>query len=255
MGSEGSDSKGSAAERNRRPLFHRTAEALTVLIESMEPGAYLPSEPALANNLGVSRATLREAMQSFEERGLVVRRQGVGTYVTGSPKVIEAGLEVLQSIETLAAQSDIRVEVKDLSIVEKEPTAGERKLFDLGREDRLLEIQRVMYAEGRPAAFLADVLPLSLIPPAALKEGFRGSVLDLLLRRGEPPLHHSRTEIAAVPAAGELAKRLRARPDEVLLCLRGRLYSEWGKLVDLSESYFLPGLIRFHVFRRVSTLP
>jgi DNA-binding GntR family transcriptional regulator len=82
-------------ETKRRPLYQRTAEALSEILESVEPGTYLPSEPKLARSLGVSRATLREAMRIFERRGMIVRRQGVGTYVTQLPHVIDTGIETL----------------------------------------------------------------------------------------------------------------------------------------------------------------
>ena len=65
--------------------YRRTAEALAELLDRSQPGEALPSEPKLAEQLGVSRATLRDAMRAFQERGLIVRRQGVGTYVGPKP--------------------------------------------------------------------------------------------------------------------------------------------------------------------------
>ena len=77
---------------------------LIEIISDADPGQRLPSEPALAEKLGVSRATLREAMRTFETQGLLRRRQGVGTFVVRPSQVIESGLEVLESIERLSAR-------------------------------------------------------------------------------------------------------------------------------------------------------
>jgi GntR family transcriptional regulator len=82
--------------------FKRLQSELAILIASLPPESRLPSEPDLSRRLGVSRATLREAMRSFEGRGLIRRRQGVGTFVIGEVPVIDSGLEVLESIEKLA---------------------------------------------------------------------------------------------------------------------------------------------------------
>jgi GntR family transcriptional regulator len=82
--------------------FQRLQADLAALIAKTKSGERLLSEPELAKQLGVSRATLREAMRTFEAQGLIHRRQGAGTFVVGRMSVIDAGLEVLESIETMA---------------------------------------------------------------------------------------------------------------------------------------------------------
>ena len=89
--------------------FQRLQADLAELIAKTEPGSRLPSEPDLAAELGVSRATLREAMRTFETQGLVRRRQGAGTFVVGQPPVIQGGLEVLESMLTLARRTNLNV--------------------------------------------------------------------------------------------------------------------------------------------------
>ena len=73
--------------------FQRLQVDLAALIERTPAGSRLISEPDLAKQLGVSRATLREAMRTFETQGLIRRRQGAGTFVVGKVPVIDAGLE------------------------------------------------------------------------------------------------------------------------------------------------------------------
>ena len=82
--------------------FQRLQADLATLISKTRDGDRLPSEPDLAKQLGVSRATLREAMRSFETQGLIRRRQGAGTFVVGQVPVIDAGLELLESLDTMA---------------------------------------------------------------------------------------------------------------------------------------------------------
>src|SRR5512137_171158 len=96
--------------------FRRTQADLAEIISSLPAESRLPSEPDLAQQLGVSRATLREAMRSFEGRGLIRRRQGVGTFVVAQVPVIESGLEVLESIETLARRTNLLVKMGELQV-------------------------------------------------------------------------------------------------------------------------------------------
>src|SRR5512144_139073 len=96
--------------------FQRLQADLAKLIAETPPGSRLMSEPDLAKQMGVSRATLREAMRTFETQGLIRRRQGSGTFVVGQMPVIEAGLELLESLETMANRLGLEVTVSDLHV-------------------------------------------------------------------------------------------------------------------------------------------
>jgi GntR family transcriptional regulator len=88
--------------------FQRLQADLAALIARSSAGQRLPSEPELAKQLGVSRATLREAMRSFETQGLIRRRQGSGTFVVGKMEVLDSGMEVLESLETMAKRLGLK---------------------------------------------------------------------------------------------------------------------------------------------------
>ena len=96
--------------------FQRLQVDLAALIERTPAGSRLISEPDLAKQLGVSRATLREAMRTFETKGLIRRRQGAGTFVVGKVPVIDAGLEVLESLDTMARRMNLAIAVSDLNL-------------------------------------------------------------------------------------------------------------------------------------------
>src|SRR5512142_2892406 len=96
--------------------FQRLQADLSSLIARTTAGDRLPSEPDLARTMGVSRATLREAMRTFEAQGLIRRRQGSGTFVVGQMPVIEAGLELLESLETMAERLGLEITVSDLHV-------------------------------------------------------------------------------------------------------------------------------------------
>jgi GntR family transcriptional regulator len=90
-----------------------------------------------------------------------------------------------------------------------------------------------------------------VLTPTDLEAGFTGSVLDLVLRRGEPPLATSRCEINAAPASSDVARSLGIQRGDVLLRFVAYLYTTTGRVVDHSFSYFLPGYFKFHVVRKV----
>jgi GntR family transcriptional regulator len=132
-------------------------------------------------------------------------------------------------------------------------TQEEAEALSLEPGAPVVHLSRIIVTEGRPAAFLVDILPEDVLPPEELEAGFNGSVLDLLLKRGKPELINSRTDINAVPATSEVARALGIQRGDVLLRFVASLYSASGRIVDYSYSYFLPGYFRFHVVRRVNS--
>ncbi len=232
-------------------VSQRLHDQLTQIIAATPPGNQLTSEPELAHQLGVSRATLREAMRTFESQGLIRRRQGSGTFVTHPTAVIDTGLEILESIETLAERIGLRATMGAWKIDLRPASEEECRLLGIGEHCQVVQVSRVIEAEDRPVAFLVDILPKEILPPEAISADFTGSVLDLLLQRGTPPLVFSRTEITAVTATAEHARALGIQRGDVLLNFTGLLYAEDGRAIDYSISNFLPGYFRFHVVRRI----
>ena len=232
-------------------ISQRLHDQLGQLIANTKPGDRLLSEPELARRLGVSRATLREAMRTFETQGLIRRRQGSGTYVNHPSRVIETGLEVLESIETMAQRIGLPVTMGALHIEQRPAKPEESQALGLTVDQQVTSVSRVTLAEGHQAAYLIDILPEDILTPNELENGFTGSVLDFLLHRGSPALISSRSEIGAVTASVEVARALAIQRGDVLLRFVAELYAANGRVVDYSYSYFLPGYFRFHVVRRV----
>ena len=230
--------------------FQRLQADLAELIARTSPGERMTSEPELAKQLGVSRATLREAMRTFETQGLIRRRQGSGTYVVGKVPVMDAGLEVLESLDTMARRMNMAITVSDLQIEEAAADSDTAKMLGVQDGIRLTRVQRVIRADGRPVAYLVDTLPNSIIKVSELPESFSGSVLDFLIQRGDA-LGISRATIGATNAPADVAKALEIQRDDVLLHFASQLHDASNKVVDYSVSYFIPGYFHFHVNRRI----
>jgi len=231
-------------------LSNRLHAQLGEMIAKSSPGERLLTEPKLAEMLGVSRATLREAMRTFETQGLIQRRQGVGTFVVHPSGVIDTGLEWLESIESMAERVGLTVHMGSYEITRREPLADERQSLNA---TELLEVSRVIETEDRPIAYLVDTLPYGLISEAELQQDFTGSVLDLLLKKGSPTVNSSDTEIQAAAVEPNVARALRIQRGDVVLHFRSSLVALDGGVIALSKSYFLPGFFRFHVVRKVES--
>lgn len=254
MSSQTDPPTGNKLRLDARPLYVRAEEALFALLESgiYQPGDQLPPEPELAQQLGISRSTLREAMRTFEERDLITRRQGVGTFVNQPPPLlIESGLETLESVDTLVRRRGMSIQTKDLQIEEKAAPPDLAASLELDTGTPLTVVTRSKVAAGRPVAYMLDALPASVVSVQDMRAGFQGSVLDYLLTREDLALTHVRADILPVRADQHHADRLNLEPGTVLLLLEETLYTTAGEIIGFSRNYFVPEFFKFHVVRRV----
>jgi len=212
----------------------------------------LPSETELSQRFDVSRATVREALSKLEQRGIVIRRHGVGTFVAQSQPVIEAGLEQLESLDTLARRIGLETHMGEAVIEEREATPHEAERLQVAPGTQVLSVARVIMTSTRPVAYLIDIVPTTILQKQDLGEPFNGSVLDVFIQRGVPALSHSRTDIMLEPSDLTTARKLHLQRGDTLLKLDAQLYARDGRIADYSLSYFVPGYFRFHVVRRIN---
>ena len=240
--------------RRNISLVRQVVQEILVGIEAgnlAQANGMLPSETDLSQRFEVSRATIREALSQLEQRGVVIRRHGVGTFIAPQAPRIDAGLEELESLETLARRIGLKTQMGDPVIEERTPTPVEIKCLQLNAEIPILSVSRVIRAGERPVAYLVDVIPTTVLRQQDLDHTFRGSVLDLMIQRKDLSLSHSRTDILIESADETIARKLHLQPGEPLHKLKAQLYTRDGRVVDYSQSYFVPGYFHFHVIRRV----
>ncbi|WP_135449713.1 GntR family transcriptional regulator, partial [Planococcus citreus] len=102
----------------------------------------LPSEFELSKSLGVSRATLREALRLLEEDNVIVRRHGVGTFVNSKP-VFSSGIEELTSVSDMIRQAGMEPGVVYLSTSESICSEEDVNRFHCNPDDTVISIERV----------------------------------------------------------------------------------------------------------------
>ena len=232
--------------------YQRLQAELSALISHAQSGQRLPSEPELARQLKVARATLREAMRTFEAQGLIRRRQGAGTFVVGQMAVLESGLEVLESVDSMAKRLNLEVTVSDLQVEGTFADQATAEALEVSVATRLTRVRRVIRADSRPVAYLVDTLPEEVLACDALPGSFHGSVVDYLIDRGDA-LTTARANISAIGAKSEVARALEIQRGDVLLHFNSKIFDMEGRVVTASLSYFIPGYFNFHVVRRVGT--
>ena len=235
-------------------LVSQTRQYLRDLINNgtFQPGQKLPSEKEFAGQLGISRPTLREALQNLEMDEVVLRKPGMGTFVSpGYNKRIESGLEVLESIEHIASRMRLETRIGTVEIQERPPQPQELASLGVSALQGILSVTRIILVDAHPVAYLQDCVPLNILGKHDLGYEFHGSVLDVFLERGHPTLSYSLTNLAAVAASNKLASQLKIPKQSPLMQMVASLYTSENQVVDYSVSSFVPDYFYFHVIRRI----
>lgn len=237
--------------RDPRPLYVQVEEALIALVSESAPGEQLPPEPELAQQLGVSRATLREALRSLKDKGLIAGRRGVGTFVQPKLPIIPSGLETLESLDVIAARMGLSIHTAHVTIEEQTASPELQRRLGLADGATVTCVRRVKLADQQPVAYIEDMLPATIASVEEMRAGFQDSVLDFLRARENPNPDYARADILAVSIDKELASRLAQRPGTAVLLLKETLYAADGTPIGFSRNYFVPGFFNFHVIRRI----
>jgi GntR family transcriptional regulator len=222
------------------------------------PGDRLPPELELAAMLGVSRGTLRTALDRLEEKGEITRRQGSGTYVGQPvrPTAFHEGLEVLRPYSELAERRGVALTVCDLEIARERIGAEAGEAFGLSPETEALTVSRTILADGEPVAMMRDTVRPDIRLPAEkrLRRAIEGGqmVLDVLIEQGVPiafAVTHVRPRL--ITARDRAGRALRVRGATAVLDLEEIMHLGSGEAVQHSSDLFAPGGIDLQVRRNL----
>jgi GntR family transcriptional regulator len=235
----------------KKRLSFRVRDELASRLSSghIPPGSRLPPEPELAEELGVSRPTLREALRSLEEDGFLTRTRGAGTYATHRPR-LRNNLDVNFGVTEAIAAAGMVPGTAESAVHTEAATDEQAEVLDLEPGDPVVILERVRTADGRPVVFSHDVIAAGHVPGVQLsKMPIDGSLYDLLERRDQP-VEHGVVTVEPVRADRAIARRLRIRAGSLLLFLRQVDFGREGDPLLLSLEHHLAEAFEFTVVRR-----
>ncbi|SDJ71310.1 GntR family transcriptional regulator [Sediminibacillus albus] len=227
-------------------------QVIDQLKRDIENGKYkekekLPSEFELSKRLGVSRATLREALRLLEEDNVVTRRHGVGTFVNPKP-IYSSGIEHLNSVTDMIIRSGKTPGSQYLSTELVEASKDDQKRFLPSQIDTLAKIERVRTADGEPVVYCIDKILKELIPLEKVHN--QDSIFQVLEEYGSKHVSYAVTFIEPVGYHETISPVLNCQPDQPLLLLKQMHYTENDEPILYSSNYFRADTFSFYVVRK-----
>lgn len=224
------------------PLYFQVAQHLEQMIESGElpMGARLENETDLADQLGLSRPTMRRAIEYLVGRGLLVRKRGIGTQVVQT--------KVTREIELTSLYDDLAKTGRDPSTrvvsfrTEAAPDALAVKL-GIPAGTQVYAFERLRYADAEPLALMRNYVPAHLVrlTPADLE----AQGLYHLLRANGVTMRIAKQAIGARAATAAEARALGERKGAPLLTMERSAYDDQGRAVEHGHHLYRASRYRF----------
>ncbi|GHJ41149.1 GntR family transcriptional regulator [Streptomyces sp. TS71-3] len=211
------------------PLYFQLSQQLEAAIErgALTPGTLLGNEIELAGRLGLSRPTVRQAIQTLVDKGLLVRRRGVGTQVVHSQ--IKRPLELSSLYDDLEAAGQ-RPTTRVLSRAVVPAPAAAAAALGIAEGGDVLRVERLRMAHGEPMAYLCNHLPAGLLD--LTDEDLEATGLYRLMRAAGITLHSARQSVGARAATAEEAGRLAEPTGAPLLTMERTTFDDTGRPVE-----------------------
>lgn len=239
------------------PLLDRSLlsdRALTALVGAIRrgefPGGRIPSEPELARQLGVSRATVRSALASLEQLGLVRRKPGLGTWLR--PQVT-ADVLALHGLVPWAVVLGGSYQVTATSILRSASSAQAEQLASLTGWPiaPAHQIERVLAADGRSAVLIEEVIPEYVLSRPIDPDDLADSVISLSRQHFRVPIGYAVAKILPVNAGERCARLFGMAAGAAHLILEETFHSDADEPLATAAVSLNPEFIKLGVFRRI----
>ncbi len=220
-----------------------------ILNDEFENGR-IPSETILADELQVSRTTIRDALSRLENEGVIFRKQGAGTFVNEPGLQIKSRLEEIWSYEDVIQAHGYTPSTKILKVYQ-EPASDEVAAgleIDPGTE--VLTVEKLFLADNQPVILAYNRIPMQFVTQPYQPDDFLVPVYQFLEGNGRNHLAYYRSEIVPIIAEPELAATLHIKPNTALISFSEIGYDADNKPIIKSTSCFRDDLIRLRLIRR-----
>jgi GntR family transcriptional regulator len=212
-----------------------TRERVLDLIESLQVGATIPSERQLTQELGVSRLTVRAALDELVRDGYLDRRHGSGTYVT-EPKIAQP--LTLTSFSDDMRRRGMTPGSRTLELVVTSTGARLARRLQVSPEARLVRVKRLRLADGEPMAMEVLHIPEALVPGLTKADFEDQSFYELLEARYGIVIASGSQSIEPTVTSEEESEVLRVPLHSPAFLFERTTVAESGRIVEFVRSIY-----------------
>lgn len=243
---------------SRQPSISRldnislTEQARAAILEAILDKRFdqrLPSEEALAEMLNVSRTTIRTALHSLEQEGVITRKRAIGTIINAHVGASTLALQRMVGFDGLLTEKGYKVDV-EVSWARSTPPPDFCESCSLPPDQDSLVTKKSYYADGKLAIFVRDAIPWANLKKPDFAEEVPASIFEFSSRDWVTAVDHVVAEILPVVKRDKTTTRLPIALGEAFTRLLEYHYDRRGELLAVSMVDVDTDFIHFEVFRR-----
>lgn len=208
------------------------------------PGSRMPSESELSDEFGVSRATLRTVLAKLAVNGLILRKQGDGTYVNIKVQEINAHQGYLWEFVRIIESNGFKPTIKPLAIEKKTATEEQANALAIEPGDELVALTRLFYADERPVILARNVIPATFIRVPLEHIDGQLHIVEILRRYCNQNIAFAITDIRSVMVGEEIHNLMGKARNQAVLALKVSFYSKQNSPLALGANYFDDEVLR-----------
>ncbi|WP_208976267.1 GntR family transcriptional regulator [Polycladidibacter stylochi] len=233
----------SQMQQHKGPLYRQLQQVIIEGIESgrLSPASALPTERELAELTNVSRVTVRRAIGELVTQGILIQRQGSGTYIAPKIERMEQTLRTLTSFTQEMSSRGKQVSSQWLDRTISLPSPDETMRLGLSSTDRVARLSRLRLADNVPLAYEHATISNRFLPDP---ERVTHSLYQTLHKLGYPP-ERAVQKITAINVDPEMAHLLEVATGKAALQIDRLSYLPDGRILEATKTIYRAGAYDF----------
>jgi len=235
------------SERSSIPLYFQLEQIIRSQIITGEfmPGEQIPTEKALCQTYQVSSITVRQAILNLVNEGLLIRKQGKGTFITDEIAKVKT-LPLSGKINDLISDG-LKTNVKLIDIINIKPRKRVLDLLNLGEGEEVVRVRRTRDEKSIPVSYIVNYLPLEIGKNIQEKDLNHHPVLQILRDELNIPLRSGIQYIDAVVADHDVSSALSVSLFSPILYVETIMFERQKKPVEFVQTFVRPDRYKYSV--------
>jgi GntR family transcriptional regulator len=213
------------------------------------PENRLPSESELADELQVSRATIRSALSALAAERLIVRRQGDGTYINRRFLDTTTHFGAISEFTGMIRSSGQEPSIRALEIYSREVRPKEMKALEVAPGSQVLVLVRLFFADGKPAIYSTNSIPEALVCHELHKSDIEEPLPSFFKKFCDQEFTYGISELFAENIPEEIARPLGVDASIPLVGMHEVFYNDRDEPLVFAVNYFNRNVFQLKVAR------
>jgi len=239
------------SKKNNIPLYFQLEQIIKskILMGEFLPGEQIPTEKDLCETYQVSTITARQAILNLVNEGLIIRRQGKGSFV-------REGLKKIKNIRTLQLRGDINdiipegLKTQEVKVLDIRKVISPKKvanLLNIEEGQEVVQVRRTRSDHGIPVSYIKNYLPLEIGGKIKKEDLCIYPMMGILRNRLKIPLTGGIQYVEAIIADYDIASALSISISSPILYLETIIFARQKRPVEFVQTFYRPDQFRYSV--------